>query len=176
MEPFLFLSQLFAVQSAPLWRVVTCLRAKSWQAAWQSKGPALAAKRAHIAHPPVARSYGYIKWQTTVNTLTLFIYLSVCVHVCLCACKQKTLHDALVVFSNVSAGKKICQNALFVSVLFVILFVGFCSFHILCLFVSFLLFVISSLLNPVYSQTSTHVILINVHVNINMLQNILWHL
>lgn len=84
LKPFLFVSPLCELQSARLCWIVTCLRAKSWQAAWLSKGPALAAKRAHITRPPVARSYGNSKWQTKVNTLTWFIYLRVRLRGSLC--------------------------------------------------------------------------------------------
>lgn len=161
---FYFCPPLFAVQSAPLWWVVTCLRAKSWQAAWQSKGPALAAKRAHITHPPVARSYGYSKWQTTVNTLTLFIYLSVCVHVCLCACVHASeKHNTMPCLCfRMSGWVRKYARMRFLCLCFVSFFFCLFVFTLFYLFVSFLLFVwvfsVVLVLNPVqvFTQMSTH--------------------
>lgn len=135
LKPFLFLSPLCELPSARLCWIVTCLRAKSWQAAWLSKGPALAAKRAHITRPPVARSYGYSKWQTKVNTLTLFIYLSVRLRGDVCM-PAKTISPCPVCVSECQCvGRKICRNALFAFWVFSL----FCCFRTFYLCVCFFL-------------------------------------
>lgn len=124
---FLFLSPLCELQSARLCWIVTCLRAKSWQAAWLSKGPALAATTSH-AHQSLAATATASDKQKSIHWHYLFTLVYVCVG--LCACERKTFRRALFVLQNVSVGRKICQNALFA-------FWVFCWFHTFYLFVCF---------------------------------------